>query len=128
MVAIIQDYKIKCITCKIDEHYHINPINQICVCVHGFELIDRSCKEICGDGISIVSECDDGGRGNRDGCSHTCTAEDGFYCTKYNYTSYCRYYRYDIVLHLQKISKIPLENKAIFYFAFYPKLFMEKLL
>ncbi len=70
MVAIKEGGQIRCVTCKFNEHFQMNPINQSCICFSGFELIDQSCKQICGDGISLVSECDDGSRfGNGDGCS-----------------------------------------------------------
>ena len=39
-------------------------------------------KEICGDGFRVRSEqCDDGNTASEDGCSSTCTIEDGFTCS-----------------------------------------------
>lgn len=41
-----------------------------------------ACNLKCGDGYYVDGEvCDDGNTSNLDGCSSTCTLEDGWYCT-----------------------------------------------
>jgi fibro-slime domain-containing protein len=43
---------------------------------------DQGCAAVCGDGIKFPSEaCDDGNTRGADGCSATCTLEEGFACT-----------------------------------------------
>jgi fibro-slime domain-containing protein len=39
-----------------------------------------SCTSTCGDGLVIGEACDDGNLDANDGCSPTCTIEDGFSC------------------------------------------------
>ncbi|HVY30201.1 MAG TPA: DUF4215 domain-containing protein [Polyangiaceae bacterium] len=39
-----------------------------------------ACTSTCGDGLVIGEACDDGNLDNDDGCSSTCTVEDGFSC------------------------------------------------
>ena len=41
---------------------------------------ERGCVEICGDGIRIEHECDDGNLIDGDGCSKDCKVEEGFNC------------------------------------------------
>lgn len=41
---------------------------------------DNTCSEICGDGQTIISECDDGNQNNGDGCS-LCKVDDGWTCS-----------------------------------------------
>jgi fibro-slime domain-containing protein len=42
----------------------------------------RACATVCGDGsVETGEQCDDGNRAAGDGCSTTCTIEDGFVCT-----------------------------------------------
>ena len=45
--------------------------------------LEKECKEICGDGITIgdMYECDDGNLINGDGCSSLCKVEKGFRCS-----------------------------------------------
>lgn len=40
----------------------------------------ETCVEICGDGVALEVECDDGNIVNDDGCSDKCQIEEGFEC------------------------------------------------
>ena len=46
-----------------------------------------SCYEICGDGILVKHQCDDGNLVNGDGCSSACGLELGYSCV--NMPSVC---------------------------------------
>ena len=49
------------------------------------------CTEICGDGLLIYYQCDDGNNKNGDGCSANCIIEEGWNCTlNASKTSVCR--------------------------------------
>ena len=53
-------------------------------CSGGTSTKKDTCLEICGDGRNFhtfANECDDGNTVNGDGCSSTCTVENGFTCT-----------------------------------------------
>ena len=63
-----------------------------CEIVAGYTCFDAAngsglatCSEVCGDGIKGQfvgdNDCDDGDVTPRDGCSHTCAAENGWLCT-----------------------------------------------
>jgi len=48
---------------------------------------DNKCGEICGDGILIYLQCDDGNTISGDGCSSHCLIEKGWTCNSTNSTS-----------------------------------------
>ena len=41
---------------------------------------NNTCDDICGDGIKIYTECDDGNTINGDGCSSACKVETDYTC------------------------------------------------
>lgn len=52
-----------------------------CNCPDGTDGSASVCTSTCGDGVKALSEaCDDGNLLNGDGCSESCTIEDGFSC------------------------------------------------
>lgn len=67
-------------TC-LDSYKLINSSCIYCDKVLGYKMIKGSCREICGDGILIYLQCDDGNNINGDGCSSSCLIEDGWNCT-----------------------------------------------
>ena len=52
-----------------------------CNDVQGYHLQGNSCAEICGDGLVIYLQCDDGNSLNGDGCSANCMIEKGWNCS-----------------------------------------------
>jgi cysteine-rich repeat protein len=48
---------------------------------------DGKCGDICGDGILIDLQCDDGNTISGDGCSSNCVIEKGWACNLTNSTS-----------------------------------------
>ena len=52
-----------------------------CNSITGYTVLNGECKEICGDGILIYLQCDDGNNRNGDGCSENCLIESGWTCT-----------------------------------------------
>lgn len=72
-------------------------------CAAGFALSNGACQRmsawtltthmvtaICGDGVMVGGElCDDKNQFDGDGCSSTCTIEDGFSCSNVNGVSNC---------------------------------------
>ena len=61
----------------------------------GYELdsSQNECVEICGDGLVLYHECDDGNQINNDGCSQNCQIESGYICHENDFApikqSYC---------------------------------------
>lgn len=43
-----------------------------CMCYDGYDLVNGSCQEICGDGRVFTLPCDDGNLNDFDGCSAIC--------------------------------------------------------
>jgi cysteine-rich repeat protein len=97
----------------------------ICTCESGFELVNKSCADVCGDGISFTNKCDDGNLINGDGCSESCTIEKNYFCVNGSATSssVCVYHRYDLTLTLFKIDKSSTSNQGIFIFQLTPLLY-----
>jgi cysteine-rich repeat protein len=53
-----------------------------CACFTGYGGDGVTCAAVCGDALIVPPEdCDDDGTENDDGCSATCTEEDGWTCT-----------------------------------------------
>jgi cysteine-rich repeat protein len=81
-----------------------------CNQVKGYALDSyNDCNEICGDGILIYYQCDDGNNLNGDGCSANCIIEDGWNCSVISHKSKCKL-KGSISLYLHKVVKIPREN------------------
>ncbi|MHC4698767.1 MAG: DUF4215 domain-containing protein [Planctomycetota bacterium] len=59
---------------------YVNPTNEEFQL--GFRVAEIDPESICGDGvIEVPEECDDGNADSRDGCSSTCSVEDGWECS-----------------------------------------------
>ncbi|CDW80137.1 UNKNOWN [Stylonychia lemnae] len=77
--------KYDCLSCKAKDKF----VAQQCLSCNQqpgmTEPLDDSsteCIEICGDGFNYgFYQCDDGNLINGDGCSSTCSIEQGYYCT-----------------------------------------------
>lgn len=68
------------------------------------------CNEICGDGILIYYQCDDGNNRNGDGCSANCIIEDGWNCTvDAQNKSICMLER-EISISLRRVIKFARKN------------------
>lgn len=68
-----------------------NGVCVYCTSVAGYTITSTGdCSEICGDGIDLEYQCDDGNVLNGDGCSSNCLVEPGWHCSKNsNLTSIC---------------------------------------
>ena len=67
--------------------------------------------EICGDGVLLERECDDGNIINGDGCSDQCKIEPYFVCSNQEmHTSACKLETVVDVVDI-KVLKVPEENK-----------------
>lgn len=76
------------LTCNISQPFSCKSsykfLNNTCVyCndVTGYKMVSGICGEICGDGLLIYLQCDDGNNINGDGCSSNCLIEQGWNCT-----------------------------------------------
>jgi cysteine-rich repeat protein len=71
------------------------------------------CDDICGDGIRIYVQCDDGNLINGDGCSSTCYAEQDYTCTGGSWTTadVCSYSG-PFYITVLKTYKDPNQNKV----------------
>ena len=69
--------------CSCDDSCNVVPGY---VCYGGDQLHPDSCSEPCGTGLNLTGtkQCDDGNLTPGDGCSPTCTIEDGFQCPVFN--------------------------------------------
>ena len=64
--------------CQVEEGYS---------CTGGTPTTPDVCSDICGDGINVSGSstyCDDGNLDDGDGCSSTCSIEDGYECIEGN--------------------------------------------
>jgi cysteine-rich repeat protein len=84
-----------------------------CETVTGFRLDGQgNCNEICGDGLLIKYQCDDGNRRNGDGCSSNCLIEQGWTCTNSSSGSQCLLTS-PLSMTLQKVQKYARENSIL---------------
>lgn len=63
----------QCLQCLMG--YYLNKSSQICLNCDvklGLQMQSDGCQEVCGDGMLINQECDDGNRISGDGCSVNC--------------------------------------------------------
>lgn len=51
---------LRCLFCDLTENFVYNSSSHSCDCQSGYYLSEKSCSEICGDGVVITAECDDG--------------------------------------------------------------------
>lgn len=58
-----------------------NGLCEYCTNVNGYAITSTGdCSEVCGDGLLIEYQCDDGNNLDGDGCSSNCLAEEGWHC------------------------------------------------
>lgn len=63
-----------CSVCDSQNNFEFIIENNTCRCKTNYTLNESSitCVDLCGDGIVIDLECDDGNKIDGDGCSSTC--------------------------------------------------------
>ncbi|CDW72132.1 UNKNOWN [Stylonychia lemnae] len=72
---------------------------------------EMECEDICGDGLIIEKNCDDGNQNSGDGCSNECEIEAGFNCPAANQTCH------EIVPPLLTITAITKLNLILLEFS-----------
>ena len=73
--------------------------------------VTGECVELCGDGVRLEVECDDGNIVNLDGCSDQCKVEDFYSCSQEEMqTSICKL-NTSIEITEAEIQKVPEQNK-----------------
>lgn len=80
----------QCLICQ--DSFYLNLSTYACASCHhpGFSLDPQGiCQEICGDGLVVYADCDDGNLAAGDGCSPECKIEAGFNCQTYQGRSRC---------------------------------------
>ncbi len=86
----------------------MNTTNNFCLkcdeIVGYFTNEEMECEDICGDGIKLTKQCDDGNTNSGDGCSNSCQIEYGYECLVPNTT--CR----ETISPTFKISSINAKN------------------
>ena len=61
-----------------------------CTYVPGYGITKSgACSELCGDGLLLDLQCDDGNTDDGDGCSQNCIIEEGWHCEANNSASVC---------------------------------------
>ena len=61
------------------KQYFLQMVSRLCfprARIGGSEV--RVVTRICGDGLRVYEECDDGNTASKDGCSKDCTIEEGY--------------------------------------------------
>ena len=100
-----------CIFCNISQLYSGLPNSQgQCSCRKGYESVNGTCAEVCGDGLkmdSLSKYCDDGNLEDNDGCSSACLTEKFYRCVNGSdsSSSVCVYSGLILNVSLAKISK-----------------------
>lgn len=73
-IAVKQSTPINlCLFCDLQQHFVLGNDSQ-CHCNEYYTTANNKCVEICGDGVVIDDECDDGNLVDGDGCSSNCKA------------------------------------------------------
>ena len=70
------------------------------------------CNEICGDGLLIKYQCDDGNRKSGDGCSSNCLIEKGWSCVNSSNGSVCTLTA-ELTITLKMAHKYARRNKLL---------------
>jgi cysteine-rich repeat protein len=98
-----------CLICNRANKFQL--VGGTCVCQKYHELVQDSCKDICGDGKLFSLACDDGNKISGDGCSSTCKVEYRYICegSPNNGPSKC-IYQGNIKLALDCIYKSEVKN------------------
>ncbi|KRX07487.1 Insulin-like growth factor binding protein, N-terminal [Pseudocohnilembus persalinus] len=117
---------LQCTSCNSGYFLYNNYCVQ-CDDLLGFEndpTDSTNCLEICGDGLVVSTqfECDDGNTENGDGCSSTCTIEEGYTCEGGNQyqLSICQknwgYINYRVTESDSQETFYNLEQNYLYYF------------
>lgn len=70
----LQSSVVICNFCSVSEHYVLDPVSHTCNCAPGYYKNDSDqCPQVCGDGLVLELQCDDGNTIDGDGCSSKCT-------------------------------------------------------
>jgi cysteine-rich repeat protein len=90
------------------EDFLYNSTSSLCYCKQGYRQQGLTCQEICGDGIVIAAECDDGNTEDGDGCSSKCEIEPLYRCSTSNSlpASACQFVFSDIQVTLIKMERV----------------------
>lgn len=85
-----------------------------CSNVTGYQVsqVNNDCSEICGDGIVIYYQCDDGNTVSGDGCSSNCLIESGWKCSSINRSTSACILTTSINMSLASIYKYSGSNKV----------------
>ena len=81
VVVRLANGTLDCKECDFSKMLILNPRTKLCECKQYYAM-DAAfvCQEICGDGVIVNAECDDGNTVSGDGCSSTCMLQPGFDC------------------------------------------------
>ncbi|CAD8190851.1 unnamed protein product [Paramecium octaurelia] len=79
-----------CFECRfMCDQYCVDCWEGVCKeCPEGMYLLDQICQSICGDGFNFqkTEKCDDGNKGNGDGCNSQCKIEKDWICNTNQYS------------------------------------------
>ena len=115
-------------TCICDRYNYKEPEHgDACVkidenkCDKGYVKVELTgqCVEICGDGVLLERECDDGNIVNGDGCSDQCRIEPYFVCSQIDEISICKL-QTTITLNIEKLTKDYMHNGFEMEFSLHP--------
>lgn len=100
-----------CLSCNTTNNFYYSGSN--CACVVGYQQMGINCQVICGDGLVLTEQCDDGNVISGDGCSSSCTIETNYDCVNgtIHYPSVCVYIG-PLTLSLLNIVKTTSSNEA----------------
>jgi cysteine-rich repeat protein len=114
--------EVVCVFCNVSAHFQIDSNTHRCLCVDGYEIVGRSCSDVCGDGRVFSSECDDGNTADGDGCSSSCSLEPFHKCFNGSQSSpsSCQYVGENLDITLVDTHRTEGSNQGVFSFAFAP--------
>ena len=86
-----------------------------CGCEAGYQLVNASCTEVCGDGTLVDMECDDGNSVNGDGCDSQCIVEERWSCSGGSSTtvSNCTYIG-SVIFNMSSMNSTDIANEGVF--------------
>ena len=111
-----------CSYCNFSLHLSLDPITRQCLCLAGYQLQNGVCSDICGDGVLLEAECDDGNVENGDGCSSVCEVEPYHRCVfnSSSQMSSCQYAGREVTVTLIETQKSTERDQGVFTFEFAP--------
>ncbi|CAD8141976.1 unnamed protein product [Paramecium pentaurelia] len=90
------------------DKYCIDCIDGICnLCDQGRQLQNNYCISLCGDGILVDEDCDDGNLDNGDGCSESCKVENDWVCLNIQFLTSSCLYSITPIMKLNNIQQNP---------------------